>query len=325
MNLRSAARALGGELHADGSMLCPGPGHKRDDRSMSVRFVDGDNFTVNSFANDDWQVCKDHVRSVLGLAAFDGDSEKRLQEARQQRERQQRTTGRANLSEAASNLWDGGQDPRGTPAQHEYLTPRGIELPEHVCYRVLRFHRAVPFRDEATGVLRKAPALIARFTPIVGDDEKPVTAIHRIELLGGGKHGVKKMLGSVAGQTIKLDPDEDVTMGLAIGEGIETTMAFSQVMQWRPVWAMGSVGAIARFPVLSGIDALTVIVDHDASMAGQQAAMEARKRWHRGVPDKVGGRDFYWHMPVKLGQDFVDVLDQVRQGLRLDDLVLTSG
>src|SRR3954453_2474967 len=40
---------------------------------------------------------------------------------------------------------------------------------------------------------------------------------------------------------IKLDPDEDVTSGLVIGEGLETTLSARQV-GLRPAWALGSAG-----------------------------------------------------------------------------------
>ena len=57
------------------------------------------------------------------------------------------------------------------------------------------------------------------------------------------------MLGRAKGAAIKLDPDDDVTLGLHIGEGIETCLAARQ-LGYRPVWALGSAGAIAAFPVL---------------------------------------------------------------------------
>ena len=69
-SLRGYASDLGGALHSDGSISCPGPGHKPHDRSLVVWF-EGDDFRVHSHAGDDWQLCKDHVRAVLGLPAFD--------------------------------------------------------------------------------------------------------------------------------------------------------------------------------------------------------------------------------------------------------------
>ena len=49
---------------------------------------------------------------------------------------------------------------------------------------------------------------------------------------------------------VRITPDEDVTYGLGIAEGVEDALAV--VMDWgRPVWAATSAGAIERFPVLS--------------------------------------------------------------------------
>lgn len=71
-NLQHMARALGGEVSGH-QILAPGPGHGPKDRSLSVRLDDKapDGFVVDSFAGDDWQACKDHVRDRAGLPAFE--------------------------------------------------------------------------------------------------------------------------------------------------------------------------------------------------------------------------------------------------------------
>ena len=64
---------LGGEIGRDGQgqpvIRCPGPGHSREDRSLSVWLGDEhpDGFRVKSFAEDDDMVCRDHVRERAGL------------------------------------------------------------------------------------------------------------------------------------------------------------------------------------------------------------------------------------------------------------------
>jgi hypothetical protein len=67
-------RALGGEITRGKNgpqVLCPGPGHSKQDRSLAVMpATDGDGFVVHSHAGDDAIVCKDHVRSKLGLPSF---------------------------------------------------------------------------------------------------------------------------------------------------------------------------------------------------------------------------------------------------------------
>ena len=69
MNLLSMARALGGEV-SSGQVLCPGPGHSRQDRSLAVRLNQSGEIVVYSFAGDDWGECRDYARERLGLPGF---------------------------------------------------------------------------------------------------------------------------------------------------------------------------------------------------------------------------------------------------------------
>ena len=57
-----------------------------------------------------------------------------------------------------------------------------------------------------------------------------------------------------------------MTHGLAIGEGLETAMTARQ-LGLRPVWALGSAGAIGAFPVLDGVECLTILAEHDEANA----------------------------------------------------------
>ncbi len=63
------AELLGGDV-AGGQVLCPGPGHTDDNRSLSVKpdHNDREGFVTHSFAGDDWKACRDHVRRKLGLS-----------------------------------------------------------------------------------------------------------------------------------------------------------------------------------------------------------------------------------------------------------------
>jgi Protein of unknown function (DUF3631) len=71
LDLRSLARALGGEVNGD-QVLAPGPGHSPKDRSLSVKIdpTAPEGFVVNSFAGDDPIACRDYVRRKLGLPGF---------------------------------------------------------------------------------------------------------------------------------------------------------------------------------------------------------------------------------------------------------------
>jgi hypothetical protein len=69
--LPTVARLLGGKVNGN-SVLCPGPNHSKDDKSLSVKIDINapDGFLVHSFADDDPIVCRDYVRQKLGLPKF---------------------------------------------------------------------------------------------------------------------------------------------------------------------------------------------------------------------------------------------------------------
>jgi len=69
IEIRRAAQCLDGEVRGRNQVVCPGPGHSRHDRSLSVRFDPNspEGFVVHSFANDDPILCRDYVRQRLNL------------------------------------------------------------------------------------------------------------------------------------------------------------------------------------------------------------------------------------------------------------------
>ena len=147
-----------------------------------------------------------------------------------------------------------------------YLAARGLTLPADA---PLRFHPDCPRGAE------RWPAMLALMTdPATGTP----CGLHRTFLArdGAGKapgEPKKAMLGSAG--VIRLAPDGDVTLGLA--EGIETALAVMQRTGWAPVWAATSAGAIRSFPVLPGIECLTVFADADG--AGIEAARACCRDW----------------------------------------------
>lgn len=61
-------------------------------------------------------------------------------------------------------------------------------------------------------------------------------------------------------------------------KGVETGIAIYQ-QELRPVWACGGAGNLAAFPVLGGIECLTIAADADK--AGQNAAETLAERWQQ--------------------------------------------
>lgn len=74
---------------------------------------------------------------------------------------------------------------------------------------------------------------------------------------------------------IRLWPDEAVTTGLGIAEGIESALSLAHKV--KPVWACINANNLAKFPFLAGVEALSIAVDNDP--AGIKAADECSERW----------------------------------------------
>ena len=106
-------------------------------------------------------------------------------------------------------------------------------------------------------------------------------------------------------------PDECVEQGLVLGEGVETVLAAATRIErlgtlLRPAWAAGDTSHMRDFPVLAGIEALTLLVDHDANSAGQNAAAECARRW------AAAGREVIRLTPRQSG-DFNDIVRREAQ------------
>jgi putative DNA primase/helicase len=267
---------MGGTTTGADSCNVPGPGHSKADRSLSIRINRADplGFTVFSFAGDDWRVCRDYVAAALGLKC---------------------ETKSANCCQVSSEfplqLWSETIDARGTLAE-KYLASRHLALPDRH-EDVLRFHPACPF---GRGV--RLPALAVLYRNIRTNQPQ---AIGRTALTPDGEMIGRKMLGAKGGCAVKLSPDENVTEGLTIGEGVETTLA-GMTLNFRPAWALGTAAEVARFPVLSGIECLSVLVDNDVSGTGQASALECSRRW------TSAGREVFRVLPTAVGQDMADII-----------------
>lgn len=185
-------------------------------------------------------------------------------------------------AERARRLWHESTPARGTVVER-YLAGRGLGLPEPPDdARVLRFHPACPRRSPEDDAqiehhIEHHPAMVALMTdPLTGEP----CGLHRTFLRGDGSDRLrdrkgKAMLGEAG--VVRLSHDDDVTFGLGIAEGIETSLSVMQHFGWRPVWAATSAGAIARLPVLRGVETLTIFADADS--AGIAAAQAAAARW----------------------------------------------
>jgi phage/plasmid primase-like uncharacterized protein len=200
--------------------------------------------------------------------------------------------------EQAEEIWRT-SSPLG-PDATVYFLKRGIAINDVPGHGGLRYHARCPWRPGGT-----TPAIVGRFTTALGNEPR---GIWRRPLTGEKP----KTLGPMAGCVIRLWPDEAVEQGLVVGEGVETCLSAATRITHRgtllqPAWAACSAGNLERFPVLSGIEALTILVDHDHAdargrHAGQEAAAECAARW------SAAGREVIRLTPKILGADFNDVV-----------------
>jgi hypothetical protein len=198
---------------------------------------------------------------------------------------------------AAGRIWRATIPIAGTPGA-AYLSARGIDLGAVPDAGGLRFHPHCPWGATV------APCIVARFSDALTGE---LLGIRRRRI---DTHDKPMSLGPTGGGVIRLSPDEDVSTGLCIGEGVETVLAaMSRVSHrgtlLRPAWATGSAGMLRDFPVLSGIGGLTILVDNDHSQAGQTAARACAERW---ATAPTAPCEVTLLMPRDLGADFNDLI-----------------
>jgi putative DNA primase/helicase len=126
------------------------------------------------------------------------------------------------------------------------------------------------------------PAMLCLVRNILTD--KP-QAVHRTALTPHGtaiERDGKKLrmaLGPISGGVIKLDPDESVTEGLCVGEGVETCLA-GMHYGYRPVWSAVNSGGVKAFPVLERIIGLHLFKENDENGTSEAAINACAARWH---------------------------------------------
>ncbi len=265
IDIKSAARLLGGEARGN-RVVCPGPGHSKRDRSLSITFSADGTFTTNSFAGDDFRACRDHVKAVLGL-----DDHRPRQVVAPAIHSVSSGSTRARI-DMLHRLWDSCIPIAGTLGER-YLASRGLS-----------------YDGDAWRFRPASRALIAIITDAVSGEP---CGFHETMLDAEGRKTGRLMHGRAAGGCVRLYGD-DAPSALAIAEGIETALATGV----RPVWACLSSSIMKGFPVLDGISSITVFADHDR--AGIDAANTVGERWH------TAGREVVLSMPADPGRDFAD-------------------
>ena len=314
LDARSIARALGGDVVGRDQVVAPGPGHSRNDRSLSIYIsaTAPDGFRTHSHAGDNWQDCRDYVKDKLGIdrdawrdrdqeikaepvkIIFDPDPEK----------------GRADDSDLKHGLASAARYVSelkpllGTPGEEYLRSVRGIDtaaIEEALAMtNAIGWHPSVHFNQPDHPLHgQKLGAIIGAMTdPMTGE---PTGAISRTYVNDGRKLAKAKTLGAPLG-VIRLSTDDEVlgSGGLFACEGLETGLA-SMAAGMRPIWVCGNSGTLRKLAPLPNADHLVIVVDHDRnSDAGEKAARELTQRW------RAAGRNVHMIMPPRAG-DFNDL------------------
>lgn len=174
------------------------------------------------------------------------------------------------LSQQGRELWWSTKAVQGdSPAGH-YLNERRCVLPPRGSHL-----RWLPAHRHPSG--HTGPCLVALLTDA---QTRQARSLHFTWIDGGRKADVnppRLLLARhrKAGAVCRLWPDETVTQGLGVAEGIESALSLAHA--YTPVWATIDAGNLAALPCLPGIEWLVIARDRDA--AGEAAAAQCASRW----------------------------------------------
>ena len=245
------------------SARCPAHADKMPSLKVKDDPRKGDGIDVHCFAGCDWKDIKADLAKYGLLRTFEPKNGPRrlprtaeaipprvIAPAEDKATSEQR-------GEIAQKLWKELKPLTGTLGWRYFTEHRGLQIGINLDH-ALRYH----------SLYRMVVALMT--DPLTNEP----CGVHRTFLNADGSKRERKMLGRQG--VVRVSPDEDVTHGLGIAEGVEDALAVL-ASGWAPVWAATSAGMIERFPVLHGIECLTIFADNDA--AGMAAAQACAERW----------------------------------------------
>ena len=185
-----------------------------------------------------------------------------------QPERKPHTQKHTSLSDWGRDFWNDCRPLAGVAL--DYLSARHCATPPAGAH--LRWHPSVKHPSGYVG-----PTLVGLVTD--AQTGEPLS-LHRTWITSTGKAEVSPPRMQLAnhsldGGVIRLWPDEYVTHGLAVGEGIETCLSLAH--GYTPVWCVIDAGHLSKFPVIPGVELLVIARDNDA--AGIAAAHSCAARW----------------------------------------------
>ena len=183
-----------------------------------------------------------------------------------------RKTRNASLKDLINEaLRRGIKDMNARPKPREPFRTRAVDVGE-VLVPVDNISEALRFHSRCWLDGKYPPALIALFRDIETGER---AGIHRTWLTADAQKIDRRMFGRwPRPRAIKLWPAD---IRLVVGEGIETVLAAATQLGMRPAWALSSKIYLQKLPVISGVDELTILVDHDSD--GAAAAIACDQTW----------------------------------------------
>jgi hypothetical protein len=185
----------------------------------------------------------------------------------------------------AAQIWDGAQDPRGTPAE-EYLTSSRIDLMDNIAGTVVRYHPQCLWQDRHKPV----PALVVALRDIVSGE---IASLLRVRL-DQRKHwpcADRRILGPSYSVAAMLDQPKGGA--LTVGVKVEACLA-ARELGLGPVWALGSVRTVAEFPLVPDVTELRILEEPGSLKAIEVCVTRWRKAGRRvrvAIPE-AGADDF---------------------------------
>src|SRR5262249_46440366 len=246
------ARALKGRrIGRNWTALCPA--HADRTPSLSIAQAD-DKVLVHCHAGYPQQVVVDALRG-RGLWSDEPNCPSGSREPRRPPALVDDAEARTRI---ALRLWSESAPVSGSLAERYFVERRCLDVRPMDLRHALRWNSSIQ-------------AIVALMTdPVSGDS----IGVHRTFLDADGAKLERKMLGRQG--VVRLSRDDMVTTGLGLCEGLEDGLAV-MLSGWTPIWVATSAGAIARFPVIAGIECLTIFADADE--VGQGAAETCAERW----------------------------------------------
>jgi hypothetical protein len=200
----------------------------------------------------------------------------------------------------ASAVWRSAEDPRGTPAE-TYLGRFGLSLPDELCGRLFRYHRACGFMLRVGG-FQPFPSLLALLRDSATDEPR---AILKIALSADGKARAEhpqlvrneRCYGGNGNLAVKFTPHA-VTQGqLHLCAGLERGLTL-YLAGHRSLWCLPRETLFRWFPILPQVQTLSIFADQSNNDGVMEYAANCVDRWradgreaHVMDPPAIGGRD----------------------------------